>query len=552
MGQVLGTPDIHLAGGGGGTHQLHTSKNSNGGTGEDGCRHPTQPSKKSHPNFLSSSKFQCGGDARVAYSGRAACEAAAAGTKKQLLAAGINDDDIFKQLDATNLSRHFSTQSGSEYGPTDLILVIRDTHPGIPSNNKAIQQLTGFFKFEVHRQVLMDKSLYFRAMLSAFREKDQPEVTLYSICDTLDTMRELVAKILTFIYFDKIHLSPGTVQEVMLVANYFQIEELQRLCNEYLLDTQLRKRTCVPLYLSALLTGPYSLQRSLETYILENFESLAGSKPYAKEFVRTLTKAHLINFLSSKKLHVTSEGVLFTAVLRWVGHSPRDRLEDLPELLDKVHLKLMSGEDHKLWTQFSDPLRTKNEVWLAKSTPPSSQKKALRKLCSNPLVSLERVPPTLVSGSMSSAARQRLGNLVDSTSEYFEKSEESKKDYWCRQKSKPHRWPKVIAVVRVYWKSIAMEYYEPRSRKWAVLSEMDCWRSCTAVAAHDSTLYLLGGEETDCKSPTGSRTVNRVTKFDAEKQSWSSGTSMLLARRWAGAIVVDDTLYVVGGIGGKG
>ena len=25
----------------------------------------------------------------------------------------------------------------------------------------------------------------------------------------------------------RIHLSPGTVQEVMLVANYFQIEELQ-------------------------------------------------------------------------------------------------------------------------------------------------------------------------------------------------------------------------------------------------------------------------------------------------------------------------------------
>ena len=59
MGQVLGTPDIHLAGGGGGgTHQLHTSKNNNGGSAEDGCRHPTQPSKKSQPNFLSSSKFQ--------------------------------------------------------------------------------------------------------------------------------------------------------------------------------------------------------------------------------------------------------------------------------------------------------------------------------------------------------------------------------------------------------------------------------------------------------------------------------------------------------------
>ena len=27
---------------------------------------------------------------------------------------------------------------------------------------------------------------------------------------------------------------------------------------------------------------------------------------------------------------------------------------------------------------------------------------------------------------------------------------------------------------------------------------------------------------------------------------------MLLARRWAGALVVDNTVYVIGGIGGKG
>ena len=88
----------------------------------------------------------------MSYSGRGAYEAAAAaaaGTKKQLFPAGINDDDIFKQLDATNLSRHFSTQSESEYGPTDLVLVIRDTHPGVPSNNKAIQQLTGRLYFEL-------------------------------------------------------------------------------------------------------------------------------------------------------------------------------------------------------------------------------------------------------------------------------------------------------------------------------------------------------------------------------------------------------------------
>lgn len=65
-------------------------------------------------------------------------------------------------------------------------------------------------------------------------------------------------------------------------------------------------------------------------------------------------------------------------------------------------------------------------------------------------------------------------------------------------------------------------------------------------------IYLLGGEEVDPDSPTGSRTVNRVTRFDCERQRWSGGPSMLLARRWAGALTVDNTVYVIGGIGGKG
>ena len=56
----------------------------------------------------------------------------------------------------------------------------------------------------------------------------------------------------------------------------------------------------------------------------------------------------------------------------------------------------------------------------------------------------------------------------------------------------------------------------------------------------------VGGEESDPNSPTGSRTVNRVTKYDCEHKQWSTGPSMLLARRWAGAIVVDDSIYVIG------
>ncbi len=50
----------------------------------------------------------------------------------------------------------------------------------------------------------------------------------------------------------------------------------------------------------------------------------------------------------------------------------------------------------------------------------------------------------------------------------------------------------------------------------------------------------------------GSRTVNRVTKYDCEMRRWSSAQSMNLARRWGAAVGLGNTLYVIGGIGGRG
>ena len=101
------------------------------------------------------------------------------------------------------------------------------------------------------------------------------------------------------------------------------------------------------------------------------------------------------------------------------------------------------------------------------------------------------------------------------------------------------------------------------------LTNQLCATSHVSYLQHN--IYLLGGEEVDPDSPTGSRTVNRVTRYDCERQRWSGGPSMLLARRWAGALVVgessvlsptcsltrsiyslDNTVFVIGGIGGKG
>ena len=100
--------------------------------------------------------------------------------------------------------------------------------------------------------------------------------------------------------------------------------------------------------------------------------------------------------------------------------------------------------------------------------------------------------------------------------------------------------------MRMYWKNLPMEYYDFRNKSWTSLCDVQNWRSCTSMVSHGTCIYFIGGEETDSDSPTGSRTVNRVTRYDCEKKQWISVPSMQLARRWAGSIVIDNKIYVIG------
>lgn len=140
---------------------------------------------------------------------------------------------------------------------------------------------------------------------------------------------------------------------------------------------------------------------------------------------------------------------------------------------------------------------------------------------------------------------KNLGIAFEEAKKYIGKDTKDKIRFWV-DKPKPQRWPKIYVVMRMYWKNLPMEYYDFRTKTWSSLTPVQNWRSCASLASHHSNVYLVGGEEVDKESPTGSRTVNRVTRYDCELQRWSSAPSMLLARRWAASTVMGNILYVVG------
>lgn len=365
----------------------------------------------------------------------------------------------------------------ASHGPFDITLIAKND------------------RFHAHRQILAEKSAYFRPMLSMFQEQFQNEVEFKELVDP-----ECLAKVLFFLYFNEIYLTPLNAQDILSLANYLQIEGLQRRCSDYM-QLRIDKQNCVSLYLYTLCLGPEDLRCHAEDYILSNFEKIVTKK--SREFL-LLPKELLLKIISNDRLLVSTEGSVFRAVMHWVNFSPKERAPHLPNLLEHVHFPLMSMNEVEQYGRDSRVKKSKN-----------------------------------------------LAIAFEEAKRYFDKDPSEKIRYWTNKK-KPGRWPKIFVVMRMYWKNLPMEFFDFRTKQWNILCNVQNWRSCAALVAFHSNIYLVGGEEVDAKSPTGSRTVNRVTKYDCELQKWSSAPSMGLARRWAASVVVGNILYVIGGIGGRG
>jgi len=354
--------------------------------------------------------------------------------------------------------------------------------------------VAGEVQLPCHREILMEHSAYFRSMFSKFKEKSLACIELKDITDS-----KLMAQIINYMYFNTLSLSPKTVQDILVIANYLQIDTLATDCVQYVKD-RIDKKNVVAVYLYTGAMGPWDLHLAAKDFILQHFEQVADK---SKEF-SLLSREQILCLISSPRLLVTSEGAVYKAVVSWVAHLPRERASLLPSLLQHVHFPLMSMDE--VDQSFRSHLVKKNK---------------------------------------------NLSTALQEARTYLAKNTDEKLDYWSR-KPKPPRWPKIFVVMRMYWKNLPMEYYDFKLKSWKQLTPVQNWRSCTALVGHKHSIYLLGGEEVDPESPTGSRTVNRVTRYDCEKERWSGGPSMLLARRWSGALVVDNTIYCIGGIGGKG
>jgi len=98
-----------------------------------------------------------------------------------------------------------------------------------------------------------------------------------------------------------------------------------------------------------------------------------------------------------------------------------------------------------------------------------------------------------------------------------------------------------IIFVLVLIISVPLVFAEEPSQGWERLADMPQVRSEMVAAVIDEKIYVVGG-----LSNTG-RASNTVFVFDTNVESWSESTPMPISLHHAGAATNDGKLYVVGG-----
>ena len=208
-------------------------------------------------------------------------------------------------------------------------------------------------RFRAHKWVLSERSRYFEPMFTFFSEQSFPEVELKELVEPVAFARSLY-----FLYFGQIKIEPHTVQDLLSLANYLQIDRLQRTCSDYI-AARINKNNCIPLYLYTLAMGPVDLHSLTEDFILTNFEKIVLKRTSSNDLI-SLSKEHFLRIISSDRLLVSTEGTVYKAVLKWVAHSPKERSTALPHLLEHVHFPLMSLDEVEQHGRDSRVKKTKN------------------------------------------------------------------------------------------------------------------------------------------------------------------------------------------------
>lgn len=182
-----------------------------------------------------------------------------------------------------------------------------------------------------HRLILAACSPSFRELFFTEdgEEVDKKEVVL----ENLDPA--VMEGIVNYMYSAEIDINDENVQDILAVANRFQIPSVFTVCVNYL-QKKLSQTNCLAIYRLGLVTNCARLAMAARDYIADRFETIAKDEDFLD-----LAPHELFAIIGADALNVEKEEAVFETLMRWIRKDKEKRAKSLGEAFECIRFRLL-------------------------------------------------------------------------------------------------------------------------------------------------------------------------------------------------------------------
>lgn len=393
--------------------------------------------------------------------------------------------------------------------------------------------------FAAHRIILSAAFPYFRAMFrSRMQESTEKEISME------EADPEALRCLISFAYTGKLKIHGCKVQSLLETALYLQLNPVTDACFTYLVK-HLNQDNVLSLRTFAEGANHMNTVELTDRFIRENFDDVSMTAGFL-DLPLSVLKA----LIRRDDLNVTSEEVVFEAVIKWVKASEGDRRVFLMELLQNIRMSCLTPE-------------------------------YLNRVCST-----DEFIKTLPFRNMLDEVKNHLAKCLESPFNF------SLPERYCKEKHHLKCQKKMgcgmYSIIRGtfsnsprlldYLLNHSLYYYEPIKEEWVALSDVKEIGSFSYIICIEEKIYLvrtglihtfhlktLKSTSLKCKSciPSGGRIVlhkcsayifgggkdfsKDVHYFDPQQGACFKVGEMITCRSEMGVASLGDYIYITGG-----
>lgn len=185
--------------------------------------------------------------------------------------------------------------------------------------------------FPCHRLIMAACSPYFREI---FFTEDGKEVENSKEVVLEDVNPSILNMIVKYLYSAEIDLTDDNVQDIIAIANRFQIPSVFTVCVNYL-QKKLSLSNCLAIFRLGLVLNCPRLAVAARNYIADRFELLHNDEEFLK-----LATHELFAIIGGDSLNVEKEELVFEAVMAWVRHD-KERIKVLKDAFNCIRFRLL-------------------------------------------------------------------------------------------------------------------------------------------------------------------------------------------------------------------